>query len=76
MIVVGIEKDKMTRKVRVHESESEGCGHGGKEGPPHHLVWEVVGYLQIITIHESLEGLAFITNSKPMGTIPVPPQSH
>ena len=69
MIVVGIEEDKVTGKVRVHESEGEGCGHGGKESSPHHLVREVVGHLHIVTMHER-EGSAFITNSKPMETIP------
>ena len=46
MVIVGIEQDKMAREVRVHESEGEGSSHGGKEGPPHHLVREIVGHLE------------------------------
>ena len=46
MVVVGKEEHKMSREVRVHETESEGSSHGGKEASPHHLVREVVGDLR------------------------------
>ena len=43
--VVGKEENEMAREVRIHESESEGGSHGGKEASPHHLVRKVVGDL-------------------------------
>ena len=46
VIIVGIEKDKMAREVWIHQSESEGSSHCGKESPPHHLMGEVVGHLK------------------------------
>lgn len=42
VVIVGIEKDKVSRKVRIHESKGEGSCHGSKECSPHHLVGEVV----------------------------------
>lgn len=46
MVIVGIEEDKVSGKVRVHESEGEGSCHGSKESSPHHLVGEVVRHLE------------------------------
>ena len=47
MIIIGIEKDKVSREVRVHESEGEGSCHRSKKRSPHHLVREVVGHLEM-----------------------------
>ncbi len=46
VVIVGIEEDNSTREVRVHELEGEGSCQGGKESPPHHLMWEIVGDLE------------------------------
>ncbi len=42
MVVVGIEEDEVPGEVRIHQLEGEGCCESCKEGPPHHLVGEVV----------------------------------
>ena len=47
MIVVGIEEDKMAGEIWIHQSKCESSSHGGKEGPPHHLMGEVVRHLHI-----------------------------
>lgn len=49
VVVVGVEEHQVAREVRVHELQGEGGRQGCKEGPPHHLVWEVVRDLYIET---------------------------
>ena len=45
MVVVGVEEDQVAREVGVHQLQGEGSRQRSKEGPPHHLVREVVGDL-------------------------------